>query len=340
MIETRKDLLNGLYYIRQMLEKMQIIMKQHIEQERALRQHLQYEGLKAHTKELHATTIKDKSKLALITVFLSFAALAGLITWITRKPMYFMYYAVPMAFLLLDKQHRKLRIAAVAFLVLFTFDLASAMPLGTAILLLVLAVLVVGGELIFFRMYNQRYVVGKNKRADAHNRAVMAATDAANERIDAYNQPINARRKQLADQYRQLCEELQRNTGDWFPPDYYSIEAVEHFIHAVRNHKADNVRDMVLEYDASQERAKSLKYQRQQSDKLNQLIELQNLSLQAQEDENALLRQGNMLQFYGNLINASNAKNIKGIQKDLQENTQAVRDIPKNIKQTTNIYYK
>ena len=299
-ITTREQLLDGLYYVHQMLGKMQQVMSEYIRLERAFTAKLKYAGLKQHTEEIKTDTIKDKSMLLMITVSITIAVFYFLLSFLLGADgSSAILYLIPAAIAIFAKKKPKLKIAAIIFQVLmilwFIQILIKSAPPVMAVVILVILVGVVVGEVFFIKNYNSRYVTSKNRAADKHNQAVIAATDARNAEIEQYNKVVAAKRTELYDQYAQLRDELLGNTSHWFPADYYNMVAVEHFIDSVRNFKASTVKEMVNLFDTSQYRAEVLAYQREQSQKMDVIIQ-QNEDIKLnQEEQKKLMRASNML---------------------------------------------
>ncbi|MCM1121577.1 MAG: hypothetical protein NC416_03230 [Eubacterium sp.] len=70
---------------------------------------------------------------------------------------------------------------------------------------------------------------------------------------DTIRQKLEAIGKQI-DLHRQKAKEI---GGTWFPVDYYFLDAVEFFIKAIANHRADNVKEMVNLYEELQYRERT-----------------------------------------------------------------------------------
>ena len=192
------------------------------------------------------------------------------------------------------------------------------------------------GETAVILFYNGRYVVRKNQQADAHNAKVIQATDAKNAEIAQSNALVSQKRAELMNRYDQVCGELKQNTGSWFPPDYYSLEAVEHFIKAVENHKADTVKEMILEYDQSMDRQQMLESQRQTNLKLDKIASNQEVNNELLKEQNKLIRQGNaiqMMKMFQDQFNHNDSMNEqRRTRAAINNNTQATRDFHKEVK--------
>lgn len=300
-ITTREQLLDGLYYVHRMMERMQGVMTQYFRLEREFTEKLQYAGLKQHTAEIKTNTVKSKSKLLVIAISITIAVFYLLLSLLFHADANSaLLYLVPAAIMIFANKKPKLKIAATIFEILMIvwfiqILFQSAPPLMAAIVLVLLAVVVVA-EVLFIKNYNQHYVTSKNREADKHNKAIIAATDAKNAEIEQYNRLVSKRRNELYDKYADLRDELLANTCQWFPPDYYSMVAVEHFINSVRNHKASTVKEMVALFDESQYRDEMLAYQRKQSQQYDTIIR-QNEDIkrnQAAQEEH--MRLSNMMQ--------------------------------------------
>ena len=303
-VTTREELLNGLYYVHDRLSVLAKLMEQYVQMERAYRARLAYTGLQAHTAEIQTKSAASKGKLLLIALGSTVAVFYALLSLLSGMGLgSALVFAVPILVMIFAGERKKLRVAALVFLaamvVWFTYVLVKYAPPAAAIILGVLMAVVLVGETVVILFYNGRYVVRKNQKADAHNATVIRATDAKNAEIDRNNALVSQKREELMNRYNQVCGELTQNTGSWFPPDYYSLEVVEHFIQAVKNHKADTVKEMILEYDQSTDRQKMLENQRQANLKLDEIISNQEVSQELQREQNKLIRQNNALSSLG-----------------------------------------
>lgn len=174
-------------------------------------------------------------------------------------------------------------------------------------------------------------------------RRIRYSLDQKNLEIDQYNKNveesnalIQQQRAELHDQYQKYQQELTENTAGWYPPDYYSLDACEFFLQAVRNFRAENIKEAVNLFEQTEEQKKMLEYQRQQNQKLNQVIN-------GQQEMAGQLRFANMMNVlsYFQLgamnanINAMNT-NISAMNTDInaniQKNTNAVESLHRWIR--------
>lgn len=340
-ITTREELLNGLYYVHDRLSVLAKLMERYVQMERAYRAKLAYTGLQDHTAEIQTKSVTSKGKLLLIALGSTVAVFYALLSLLSGMGLgSALVFAVPILILIFAKEQKKLRLAALVFLVAmvawFTYVLVQYAPPAATIILGVLMAVVLAGETAVILFYNGRYVVRKNQQADAHNAKVIRATDAKNAEIAQSNALVSQKRAELMNRYDQVCGELKQNTGSWFPPDYYSLEAVEHFIKAVENHKADTVKEMILEYDQSMDRQQMLESQRQTNLKLDKIASNQEVNNELLKEQNKLIRQGNaiqMMKMFQDQFNHNDSMNEqRRTRAAINNNTQATRDFHKEVK--------
>lgn len=94
----------------------------------------------------------------------------------------------------------------------------------------------------------------RNWRIASYNRKVARSNQAAKEEM-----------QQLAAAYHQMEAEMKEKTSSWYPLDYYNIEAAGFFLNAVRNHRAESVKEMVNLFEATAEHKKLLEFQERQA---------------------------------------------------------------------------
>lgn len=306
MTQSKEELLQGLTYVQGMLGKMQTVLSSYIAQERNFRKV---------KKEIDpkAAIQKDIKKIASVSALVVLALLA----LISPQEGTFGILIMIAGFWVVAVVCKK--IAVTGFKALGTdigFFAFMAMRKSTSgdisvfafwciiisyickflmYLLILLAVFGTGTTGIFALVVVIAVDVGlilmKNKKIAAENQ------DAS-----ANNEQVRAKRQQLYDQYQALQRELQRNAPNWFPPDYYNIEAVNFFIHAIRNGRADSVKEMVNLFESSNQHKEMVAYQKQQTQQLNQLVAGQQ-AIQGQ------LRFANMM----NVLNFIKLDNIESV---------------------------
>lgn len=250
MNETRENLLQGLTYVKDMMERMQEVLSEYISLER---------GFRAKQEAIGTTSVKDRSKLLAITVGCTLLAFYLLICAMSRDVTSIILLAAAIGVTVFGKKKKKSKLKTAAYILLaisildVVYRLSMFLNIGIAIILLVLLALVVAVEYFF--------ITGKNRQVAAHNKEV-----------EAHNERVRQQRADLYDRYTALQRELNENGPDWFPPDYYNMEAVDFFINAVRNSRADNVKEMVNLFESTAQHQEMIAYQRQQNKQLNQLI--------------------------------------------------------------------
>ena len=350
-VTTREELLSGLTYIHTQLGQLNRLMSRYMDLGRELREQLAYTGLQAHTAKIQTASVRSGGKLLLIALGSTIAAFYCLLSLLSGMgPGSALLFALPILILIFGGGRRKLKAGALIFLVamilLFTSVLVRSAPPAATVILGVLLLAVLAGETAVILFYNGRYVVRKNQQADAHNAQVVRATDARNAEIARQNRQIDARRDNLMARYRQICSELMENTSSWFPPDYYDLEAVEHFIHAVRNHKVSTVPEMVREYDACLDRRKSHQEMEEINRRLADIRNAQAVSEAQNRERNELLRRQNAMlgmKFMQDQYNADRQlqaanqrhqdamENSRLNRQSMDRNTDAVRNLSRTV---------
>lgn len=279
MTQSKEELLQGLTYVQGMLGKMQTVLSNYIAQERNFRKIKKEIDPKAAIK-------KDIAKIASVSALVALALLTlisprfrqeggfgvlllivGLwaVAIVCKKiaTTGFKTLGTEVGFFALMAMNKGTRgdigvfafwcfiISYICKFLMYVLVLYSVIGTGTTGILALAAVIAVDIGVI----------VKKNQKIAA-----------ANQDATTNNEQVRAKRKQLHDQYLALQRELQNNAPNWFPPDYYNIEAVNFFVHAIRNGRADSVKEMVNLFESTSQHKEMLAYQKQQTQQLNQLV--------------------------------------------------------------------
>lgn len=313
MTQTKEELLQGLAYVQGMLDKMQTVLSNYIAQERNFRKITKEIDPKAAIKK-DVKKIVSISTLILIVVlmilsssrrvdetlpvFIVLAAFFEALGFICKKIISTSSKAINtemgfFAFMAMRKSSRP-NIGILWFWCAIIYYICKPI-----VILSVIGIVVAAGSmgvtiLIVVVLLDVVLIMRKNKTISE-----------ANQSATANNEQVRAIRKQLYDQYLALQRDLQSHAPDWFPPDYYNIEAVNFFIHAIRNGRADSVKEMVNLFESSNQHKEMVAYQQQQTQQLNQLVVGQQ-AIQGQ------LRFANMMQVL-NFIKLDSIENTVGI---------------------------
>lgn len=177
------------------------------------------------------------------------------------------------------------------------------MQIGTFIVLLLIYLLIVGAEIGIAALINAKRS-RNNVGIREHNAQNQIAYD------------------QVAQEFDYLQNDLyQFATAIDFPPDFLSIEAVEYFIDAIRNQRADSYKELVNLYiDEMRHRAQVEHWQIQEAELASIRGELE-VNNALTRDNNAQLRRLNAMTAASIVLNACHAANI---QNSIDRNTGAV----------------
>ena len=140
-----------------------------------------------------------------------------------------------------------------------------------------------------------------------------------NKKIEAKNNEIRLRNAQLQEQYdvtvqriKQQRQKLNQLITGWYPKDYCSLEAVNFFIGAISNYKADHMKEAVIMFDDSQHKQKMLSSQRAiENMNRQQIINQQEISKQLK---------------FANMLNIINLSLQSSTQDAIYQNTNAVNN--------------
>lgn len=102
-----------------------------------------------------------------------------------------------------------------------------------------------------------------------------------NAEIDRQNDGVLSRMNEIQAQMAPHVDQAKRIGGTWFPVDYYCMDAVDFFISAVANQRADNVKELVNLYedkrhkDRLEEKLKEIKGIAEQSVREQKMLQYQ-----------------------------------------------------------------
>lgn len=277
MTPTKEELLQGLTYVQGMLAKMQEVLSRYIAQERNFRKTTKEIDTKATIKsdlrKIFAISALAVSLLLVLVSplrgeFLVFAIMVVIlmaVAFVSKKIVMagakvFGTEAGAFTLMAIRKGTRRdiglfsgILILAHYICKFFAYLLTIAIVLEAGVLGILMLAAVIAVEVYFINEKNKKIAAG-------------------NQNVAANNEEVRAKRKALYDQYLALQNELQRRAPSWFPPDYYNMEAVNFFIHAIRNGRADSVKEMVNLFESTSQHKEMVAYQKQQTQQLNQLV--------------------------------------------------------------------
>lgn len=250
MSEARQELLQGLYYVQNMMANMQNVFAEYVGTQQKF---LERE------KGIGTTGFKNRSKLLFVTMGVTltlFYVYIWLLSGYGKGNIVFMAIIGALSFIKKKKSFLKL----IARILLVATIVDMLMMVGSDIISifdLIILIDTMGAACCIVYYY-----------VDIKNKSIFAM----NMSIDDYNAGVAVRCRELSNRYNQLQNELWNNTSAWYPPDYYTMAAVSFFIDAVRNSRADSVKEMVNLFETTKYREQMLAYQQQHSMQLDRLI--------------------------------------------------------------------
>jgi len=246
-IETKEDLISGLNYVKTQIEKILSVTDKQVEIVANFRQE----------KQLISTSDKKSQiKLAAISLYIIFLFLNIILTIITHKPLNLIVALILGAIIyILEKKAKKgkkkiYRIILRYFEICCLFDIIAfiiaSFASGSPILIILTLISIVASIFIVLKAIKKKNqkIEEDNLKTAEHNATVQKEYDETVEQLDI------------------LKKDLYNQSGNWYPHDYYSLEAVNFFLSAIENYKADTVKEMVLLFDDTQYKSEMLNSQR------------------------------------------------------------------------------
>ena len=122
------------------------------------------------------------------------------------------------------------------------------------------------------------------KTADKSRSQINAAIDQSNQQVEANNQALAQSIEQTKQEIFAVQQQWASQVAPWYPMDYDSIEAVDFFLAAVRNHRATTVQEMVNLYETEmhQRRMEAGQQQILNQQRIGNMLQIGNLFMQGQ----------------------------------------------------------
>ena len=148
------------------------------------------------------------------------------------------------------------------------------------------------------------------KTADKSRSQRNAAIDQSNQRVEANNQALAQSIEQTKQEIFAVQQQWASQVAPWYPMDYDSIEAVDFFLAAVRNHRATTVQEMVNLYETEmdQRRMEAGQQEMLNQQRIGNMLQIGNLFMQGQ-----ILNQAQQI----NANTASTSRNVDWIARDV-----------------------
>lgn len=141
------------------------------------------------------------------------------------------------------------------------------------------------------------------KTADKSRSQINAAIDQSNQQVEANNQALAQSIEQTKQEIFAVQQQWASQVAPWYPMDYDSIEAVDFFLAAVRNHRATTVQEMVNLYETEmhQRRMEAGQQQILNQQRIGNMLQIGNLFMQGQILNQAQQINANTASASGNL---------------------------------------
>ena len=122
------------------------------------------------------------------------------------------------------------------------------------------------------------------KTADKSRSQINAAIDQSNQQVEANNQALAQSIEQTKQEIFAVQQQWASQVAPWYPMDYDSIEAVDFFLAAVRNHRATTVQEMVNLYETEMHQRRMEEGQQRilNQQRIGNMLQIGNLFMQGQ----------------------------------------------------------
>lgn len=296
-MNTREELLQGLYYVRNQVNQIFNVYEQQrriVASYRSKKSNISTNGAKNTSKIIIGIIL-----VAVLGMFLLTALVSGNYTNLE--------ISIVAIVILYVKRNEKsnLKIVAYGILILLTGSLFySTIVNGYYIDMIIMASFAIVALIAILFLVRE-----KNKKIDEHNIEV-----------DVNNTHMQIQYNQTVQQLEVYKKELFQKTGAWYPRAYYTQDAINFFINAVENYRADTVKEMVNLYEKSEHYRRMEASQSAIMRNQQRMLEAQERMLAGQQEELQQLK-------FANALNIANfVMNMRAVDS-IDRNTEAINSL-------------
>jgi len=296
-MDTREELLQGLYYVRNQVNQIFNIYEQQrriVASYRSKQENISIDGVKSQSKIIVGIVLA-----AVLGMFLLLAVVSG------------NYFNLEMAIfsivILYVKRNEKSNLKVVAYGILIF--LAGSLLYSTIVNGYYIDMIIMAGFALLALIAILLVIKGKNKKIDEYNI-----------KADVNNTHLQVQYNQTVQQLEVYKKELFQKTGAWYPRAYYTQDAINFFITAVENYRADSVKEMVNLYEKSEHYRRMEASQRLIAQNQQRMMASQERMLAGQQEELRQLK-------YANALNIANfVMNMRAVDS-IDRNTDAINSL-------------
>lgn len=296
-MNSREELLQGLYYVRNQVNQIFNIYEQ---QRRVVASY------RSKKQNISTSGVQNQSKIILGIILAAVLGMYLLMALISGKFFELEIAAVAIVILYVKRNEKSmLKILAYGILIMLTVSLVYTVFAGgyylDMIIMAVFAIAALVAILVVVRV--------KNQKIDEHNIEVDVNNMHAQVLYDQTVQLLDACKK-----------ELFQNSSSWYPRAYYTKDAIEFFISAVENFRADTVKEMVNLYEKSEHYRRMEAIQSAMLKNQQRMLEAQERMLLGQQEQLQQLK-------YANVLNLANfIMNVRAVDS-IDRNTETMKSL-------------
>lgn len=123
---------------------------------------------------------------------------------------------------------------------------------------------------VFFGLIKGYYIL-RNKKIDSDN-----------EKVRTYNENVKAQEQTVLNELQKVQVAYRERVGYWYPDKYCSVDAVGFFYNAIKDYRADNIKEAINLYETTlhQRRVEDNQKKAIEQQKLNNLLAVGSLAMQ------------------------------------------------------------
>lgn len=296
-MNTREELLQGLYYVRNQINQIFNIY----EQQRRI-----VASYRSKKSNISTAGVKNQSKIILGIILVTEVCMFLLSALISGNYISLEILLIPIVIIYVKRDEKsKAKTVAYGILALYTVSYLCFVILYKSYVNIILIV-------VF---------------ATVATVAILATVKAKNQKIDEYNTEVDENNAHLQMQYSQTVQQLERlkkelfnKTSTWYPREYYTQDAVNFFVSAVENYRADTVKEVVNLYEKSEHYRRMEAGQNAMMQNQQRMLEAQERMLAGQQAELQQLK-------FANALNIANfVMNMRAVDS-IDRNTAAINSL-------------
>lgn len=237
-MNTREELINGLSYVKNQIQKILFVTNKQVEIVANFRQ-------KQNTISTDGS--KNQLKIAVIVLYIVYLFLNLILCFLDPSNVINLVITLACGVYIYfqnkkEKQNKLYKFVKIIFYIDMIWYFFVVLSSGSAFLIILTILFTVVSAFIVLKTIKK-----KNQKIEQENIET-----------EQYNAEVQRQYDETVQELTKLKNDLYSQSGSWYPKDYYSLEAASFFLSAIENYKADNMKELVLLFDDTQYKSQML----------------------------------------------------------------------------------